>query len=241
MQSQQFPLLLLIGRPAAGKSEIIHYLSDLPSDVRRAKLHIGPFREIDDFPMLWAWFEEDHILSQMGRSRLHTDDEGYFKFPYLWNLLIRRMELEYRKVLRDDPDFEGDSTVILEFSRGLEHGGYAEALKQFTPEVLGRSAVLYIDVSYEESLRKNRRRFNPDKPDSILEHSLPDEKLERLYRETDWADITAADPSYFRISGVTVPYVVMDNSDDVTTAGGAALGERLEASLSLLWQRFANR
>ena len=165
MLSRQFPILILLGRAAAGKSEIINYLKSLPCDMRRAELHIGAFREIDDFPMLWAWFEEDRMLVQMGKPRLHTDEQGYFRFRYLWNLLIRRLELEYQKVLRDDPGFEKDNTVIIEFSRGAEHGGFGEALNQFSAVLLGRAAVLYVDVSYEESLRKNRKRFNPQKPD----------------------------------------------------------------------------
>ncbi len=240
MLSRQFLILILLGRPAAGKSEIINYLKSLPCDTRRAELHIGAFREIDDFPMLWAWFEEDRMLAQMGKPRLHTDEQGYFRFRYLWNLLIRRLELEYQKVLRDDPGFEKDNTVIIEFSRGAEHGGFGEALNQFSADLLGRAAVLYVDVSYEESLRKNRKRSNPEKPDSILEHSLPDDKLERLYKKSDWTEITAADPSHLQIGDVRVPYAVFDNSDDITTPGGEALGERLRAAVSGLWQSYAN-
>jgi len=42
--------------------------------------------------------------------------------------------------------------------------------------MLKSAAILYVNVSFSESLRKNRKRFNPNKPDSILEHGLPDEK-----------------------------------------------------------------
>jgi hypothetical protein len=98
-----------------------------------------------------------------------------------------------------------------------------------------KMAVLYLDVSWEESLRKNRKRFNPDKPDSILEHSLPDAKLERLYKEVDWSTFSAADPAYLSVQGLRVPYVVFDNSDDVTTRGGDALGQRLQGCLEKLW------
>jgi hypothetical protein len=35
-----------------------------------------------------------------------------------------------------------------------------------------------------------------------------------------------------------VPYAVFENGDDVTTAQGDALGERLEATLNTLWQRY---
>lgn len=102
--------------------------------------------------------------------------------------------------------------------------------------MLRRGAILYIDVSWEELLRKNRARFNPDRPDSILEHALPDAKLERLYRASDWAEFSAADPHWIAVNGVAVPYAVFSNHDDVTTARGPALGERLEETLDRLWR-----
>ena len=92
-----------------------------------------------------------------------------------------------------------------------------------------------MDVSWEESLRKNRKRFNPEKPDSILEHSLPDEKLERLYKKTDWEELSSGNAKYLVIQGMRVPYAVFDNSDDVTTGRGEALGRRLEGVMKVLW------
>jgi hypothetical protein len=236
-----FDILLLIARPAAGKSEVIAYLKNTPIEERLQRFHIGKFEEIDDFPMLWTWFEEDALLERMGYPRLHTDADGYFLGNHLWDLLIERIGLEYQKKLRDTPDFAVDYTAVVEFSRGSEHGGYASAFAHLPKEMAERMAVLYIDVSWRESLRKNRRRFNPDKPDSILEHGLPDAKLERLYREVDWPQVSAADPEYLTIQGCKVPYVVFDNSDDVTTPRGVALGERLQQTLSKLWEKYTRR
>lgn len=234
-----FDILLLIARPGAGKSEVIDYLKNIPAEERARRFHIGPFDEIDDFPMLWAWFEEDHLLEKMGHPRLHSDREGYFLHQYLWDVLIERIVLEYEKRKRGAADDDRALTTIVEFSRGREHGGYQSAFSHLSSEMLKKMAVLYIDVSWEESLRKNRKRFNPDRPDSILEHSLPDAKLERLYREVDWPEVTGGDPQYLRIQGIRVPYVEFENSDDVTTARGAALGGRLEASLQRLWGMYA--
>jgi hypothetical protein len=229
-----FKILLLIARPGAGKSEIIHYLKSIPLEERVTRFHIGCFDEIDDFPMLWTWFEEDALLQNMGKPRLHTTPEGYFKYQYLWDLLIERISLEHKKLLRD---FKGD-TFILEFSRGSEHGGYQSAFQHLSNEILQDLAILYIDVSWEESLRKNRQRYNPERPDSILEHGLSDEKLERLYREIDWAEITADSPEILQIREYQVPYVVFDNEDDVTTNQGPELGKRLEMTLDTLWSRY---
>lgn len=229
-----FNILLLIARPAAGKSEVINYLKKTPMEERISRFHIGEFTEIDDFPMLWTWFEEDALLEQMGHPRLHTTPDGYFKYQYLWDLLVERISLEYQKRMRD---FNKD-TIILEFSRGSEHGGYQRAFEHLSDEIIQDLAIIYIDVPWEESLRKNRRRFNPDRPDSILEHGLPDEKLEKLYRETDWDELIQSADGLLTLRGFEVPYAVFDNADDVTTAQGPELGRRLETVLGTLWTRY---
>lgn len=240
-EKNTFDIILLIARPAAGKSEIIDYLKKASLNERAERFHIGKFDEIDDFPMLWTWFEEDELLEKMGHPRLYTDDQGLFLHQYLWDLLIERIGLEYQKKLRDIENYEELFTTIVEFSRGTEHGGYQSAFSHLSPQMLEKMAVLYIDVTWEESLRKNHKRFNPEKPDSILEHGLEDWKLESLYKEVDWSEVSKGDPQYLTIQGVQVPYVVFDNADDVTTRRGAALGERLEQALKKLWALYKNQ
>jgi hypothetical protein len=231
------PLLILVGRPASGKSEIIDYLRRLPPG-RREALHLGRLEVIDDFPMLWAWFEEDELLQRMGRPRLHTTADGYFREDHLWDLLVRRLCLEYDKARQTREAVAGGEglTAILEFARGAEHGGYRRAFAQLSDEVLRRAAILYVRVSFEESLRKNRLRFNPRAPHSILEHSLPDSKMKRLYRDDDWQELCPGPSGHLELRGHRVPYVVFENEDDVTTPRGRALGLRLSRSLRRLWE-----
>ncbi len=236
-----FDILILIARPAAGKSEIINFLKNIDGETRKKEFHISPFEEIDDFPMLWTWFEEDSILEEMGKPRIHTTPEGYFKERYLWDLLIRRICLEYRKKVREEADYHQAHTIVIEFSRGTEHGGFRQAFQQIDPDILETSAVLYLDVSWEESLRKNRKRFNPDRPDSILEHGLPGDKMEKLYRYSDWEQISSGDPEYLDFHGVKIPYAVFPNEDDVTSSAGSALNNRLKETLALLWERYCRR
>jgi hypothetical protein len=230
-----FPLLIFNARPAAGKSEILHALEQVPVPERIDRFHVGPLHVVDDFPRLWAWFEEDALLQQVfHRPRLHTSPAGDFLHQDLWHLLIRMLCLEVQKFERDHPE---PHTIVLEFSRGAEHGGYRAAYQHLSRSVLERAASLYVRVSYAESHRKNRLRFNPARQDSILEHGLPDEKLERLYREDDWADFTAEAPDVVEVRGLRVPYVVFENEDDVTTRGGEPLYSRLELALVRLWRR----
>ena len=239
--AETFDIIILIARPAAGKSEIIHYLRHVDLQSRIKRFHIGEFEEIDDFPMLWAWLEEDFLLTEMGKPRLHTTQEGYFKYRYLWDLLIKRIGLEYAKRLNENPLYHERMTTIIEFARGSEHGGFARAFDQLSSDILKCAAVLYIDVSYEESVRKNLQRYNPDRPYSILEHGLPEDKMEFLYREIDWETLSSSDEEYLHIGGRGVPYAVLKNEDDVTTGGGEALGSRLEGVMKELWKRYIQR
>lgn len=234
----KFDILLLIARPAAGKSEIIAHLKNTPVEDRIHKFHIGEFEELDDFPMLWTWFEEDSILTRLGHPRIHTDQEGNFLYDYQWDLLIERINLEYEKKIRDQPDFHARNTLIVEFARGTSHGGFQRAFKHLSKTIAERLAILYLDVSWEESLRKNRARFNPDKPDSVLEHGLSDSKMESLYRYSDWKEVTAEQPDQILIKGIPVPYVIFNNEDDVTSQGGDILSNRLQERLSDLFNSY---
>ncbi len=235
MTKKTFDIVILIGRPASGKSEIIYHLKCCSEEKQCENYHINKLDFLDDFPMLWTWFEEDHILENvLGKPRLHTDADGYFKDQYLWHLLIERFNIEYPKRLRAK-NYHDEYTLIIEFSRGSEHGGYTEALQHLGEDILKRAAILYVNVPFEESLRKNRRRFNPDRPDSILEHGLPDEKLERLYKEDDWSEFSKANAEFITVHGMDIPYAIFENEDDVTTDTPTLLAERLEETLNKLW------
>lgn len=236
-KNKLFRIILLLARPAAGKSEIIQYLQSLTLKDRINRFHLGRIHVIDDFPMIWTWFEEDGLLTQMGFPRIYTDENGYFLQQYLWDLLIERMNIEYTKFKRDVNNFE-DHTVIIEFSRGKEHGGYKSAFSHLSDELIHSAAILYINVSWEESLRKNRKRFNPEKPDSILEHSLPDEKLTKMYYETDWNEISAKNNEFIKVGSSLVPYSIFENEDDVTSGKIHELDKRLQSTLDSLWNNY---
>ena len=127
MAKNTFDIVLLIARPAAGKSEIIDYLKRTPPKDRISRFHINEFEEIDDFPMLWTWFEEDTILEKLGHPRMHTEKDDNLSIAYLWDLLVQRICLEYSKKVRDQPDYHQSKTTVIEFARGSQHGGFRRA------------------------------------------------------------------------------------------------------------------
>lgn len=237
--TELFHKIILLGRPASGKSEVINYVKNTSEEERLKRFHLGKIKEIDDFPMLWTWFEEDAILEKkFGKPRIHTTPDGYFIEEYLWHLLIERISMDYRKLLRDQSDFHKDGTALIEFSRGTEHGGYKEAFKHLSGEVLENAALVYINVPFEESLRKNRKRFNPNKPDSILEHGLPDEKLEKMYKEVDFEEVSKNSMTHININGVEVPYVVFENMPSKTD-DPEILGPALDEVFGRLWKLYS--
>ena len=98
MQKNNFDIIILLGRPASGKSEVIDYLKKTSVEERLRRFHMGKFEEIDDFPMLWTWFEEDAILEKiLKKPRINTDKNGYFLYEYQWHLLIERISMDYSR------------------------------------------------------------------------------------------------------------------------------------------------
>ena len=229
-----FPLLIITGRPAAGKSEVIDYLRNIPAAERLARFHIGEFEELDDFLYVWETFEIDDILTRHGRPRLWTDEKYFFRDPFVWNLYIERISLEYRKRIARDPSYHRYKTVLVEFARGGEHG-IEEALGFLHEDVLARARIVYIKVSYEESLRRNRRRARRGEEASILYHSLPDEKMAYYYRTNDWETLAGTNPEHIPVRGHSIPYAVFENEPE-KTGDPTLLGEELARVTDKLWK-----
>ena len=221
-----FPILIIIGRPAAGKSELIDFLKKADPAERSKRFHISDFEELDDFVYVWESFEVDEILSRNGKPRVWTDEKNFFKDHFIWNLYIERISLEYRKKLARDPNYHDKKTTLIEFARGGENG-IREALSYLHEDILKRAALVYIRVSYEESVRKNHRRARKGQEDSILYHSLPDEKMDFYYKINDWDKIEAADPNYISVKGQRIPYAVFENEPE-KTLDPVLIGKELE-------------
>lgn len=229
-----FPILIITGRPAAGKSEVIDFLKNAKPAERLQRFHIADFEELDDFVYVWETFEMDDMLARHGKPRIWTDPKYYFKDTFIWNLYIERIALEYRKKLARNPQYHDAKTTLIEFARGGENG-IREALSYLHEDILKRAALVYIKVSFEESVRKNRRRARKGQEDSILYHSLPDDKMEYYYKTNDWDAITAADPDVINVKGFKIPYAVFENEPE-KTLDPALIGKELEKVTTKLWQ-----
>ncbi|MBM2846397.1 MAG: hypothetical protein HW407_1709 [Bacteroidetes bacterium] len=233
MSANNFPILIITGRPAAGKSEVIDFLKKADARERLQRFHIAEFEELDDFVYVWETFEIDDILTRHGKPRIWSDEKYWFKDHFIWNLYIERINMEYRKKIARNPNYHDTKTTLVEFARGGENGIH-EALSYLHEEVLKRASLIYIKVSYEESIRKNRRRARPGEEHSILYHSLPDEKMEFYYKNNDWEKLVARDPTYIDVRGFRVPYAVFENEPE-KTLNPSLIGQELERVTTKLW------
>jgi hypothetical protein len=231
--SQHFPILIITGRPAAGKSEVIDFLKKCDPMIRLEKFHIANFEELDDFVYVWETFELDDLMTRFGKPRTWSDEKYWFKDQYIWDLYMDRMALDYKKNILKDPNYHEKMTTLVEFARGGEHAIH-HALTFLSDEMLSKASLVYINVPYEESVRKNRRRARPGQEDSILYHSLPDEKMEFYYKTNDWEQLTAKDPNFIEVKGHKIPYCAFENMPE-KTLDPALIAPELERVTEKLW------
>jgi thymidylate kinase len=235
-----FDVLLLLGRPAGGKSEVIDFLTSCPADVRASDFHIAPFVVVDDFPMLWELFEDDDLWEHLGRRRLYSrrcngnyavSDDG------LWPFLIGKINRHAAPHLSRAGGL-ARKTLIVEFARG-GRTGYANALASLSPEILRRAAILYVSVSFEESWRRNIARYDDANRGGILTHSVPREEMERTYGTDDWHDLASDDVGEMEVGGIKVPYATMPNEPE--SKDPAVLGPRYRDALDPLYEVWTSR
>jgi len=231
--------LFLLGRPASGKSEFIDYLKSVEETERANKYHIGRFDEIDDFLWLWEKFIEDDIWESAGYPRRYSKEympnnsgmtpEG----APLLDFCIEKFNRDISKNYLSNPEYYNNNTLIIEFARGGTKG-YNHCLNRIAPELWKDAAIIYIDVTAEDSWRRNVARYEEKQRHSILAHMVPKETYDFHFRTHDWYDVTEKKESGFvTVSGVRVPYITMNNEPELPP--GPEIGERYRKALETLW------
>ncbi len=237
-----FDNLLVLGRPASGKSEFIDCLTRLAPKDRAERFHIGPYEAVDDFLFIWEKFEEDDIWEKLGRPRLHSrrfgSNYGLVGVHEL-DFMIEMINRAVRRGYLNRPAFYEQGTLLVEFARGGEHG-YDYALNHIDPEVLKRAAVLYVQVSPAESWRRNVKRYEEKQRHSILAHMVPQEIHQEFFAEDDWPQVTGGAPQgYLTFQGVRFPYVNVPNEPEITDP--VLLSERYAPRLAELMRAYKQR
>jgi len=217
-----FKHLLVLGRPACGKSEFLDFLRQMDPDRRAELFHIGELAEVDDFPWIWEKFVDDDIWEEIGEGRVFSENymPGNPGMKPGAERLYRFCMAKFNHVIRGQylsrPELYRDHTLLIEFSRGGRNG-FRDALDALAPEVLDGAAIFHIQVSREESWRRNVARYQEKLKHSILAHMVPQQTFDLYYDVSDWAELTAGDPAgRLRVHGLEVPFVTIDNETEST-------------------------
>ncbi len=231
----KFDHLFVLGRPASGKSEFLDMLKKLSDAERLERMRIGKTRVLDDFVWLWEKFEEDNLWERIGRGRFHSKraGQGYIlDDAVLFDFLIEKLNREIALKYLSDTTFYKDHTLLIEFSRGGERL-YAPALACFDAALWKRAAILYIEVTHAESVRRNEARYQEKLKHSVLAHKTPDEDMRRFYGNDDWPMLTqGAREGMLMLNGVAVPFVTLNNEPEIKDP--KALAERYAPALTRL-------
>jgi hypothetical protein len=214
---ETFPYLLVLGRPASGKSEFIDFMVHTPPAARAQRYAIGEFDVLDDFVFLWQHFLHDDEREKQGMPRRFSapSEFGYVvASDDVWDVLVDDINNAFAAKWASVQASE--RTLMVEFSRGRNHG-YLRALSRLDPRLLHQGAVLYIQVSFEESWRRNLARYDEKRKSGILTHSVPRAEMERTYGEDDWGALTGGKPNgYIQVRGITIPFSTMFNEPEST-------------------------
>lgn len=243
MTKNAFDNLILIGRGGCGKSELIDFLKQVDEKSRLEKYHIGAFEEMDDFPWLYSMLKEEDLWEQLGRPRqlatrrenvYITKDYGIYKF------LTLKFNLEIEKKLLHNRAFYDSKTLFIEFARGRDDA-YKTAFSLLDEKILKRSAVFYLDNTFEESLRRNTvRSSDSDAKQTILKHKVPIEVMEYYYKTHDWYELTGkAAEGFISFKDVEIPFVTVWNMPE--SHDFKVLEERYGPPLKKLWELYNNK
>jgi hypothetical protein len=122
--------------------------------------------------------------------------------------------------------------IFVEFARHK----YLQALKNFTPEVLSKSLILYIFAPYQVCYQRNIKRFKEKGGEDLDSHIVPPDLMESYYKEDDFEELLLK--SEERLKGASpVPLIVIDSRK----TGRARLEPEVERAVEALEKRMKDK
>jgi len=94
---KMFDIVLLLGLPASGKSEIRRLMASMSDQELEKDFHIGKTIDMDDFPYVFIMRKIDESLEKINQPRLfYFSDEKPFIDPRDWLTLVHLLNEDYR-------------------------------------------------------------------------------------------------------------------------------------------------
>lgn len=160
----------MIGRPGCGKSAVFRIIEEK----LLAGGYKGELKRIDDFPILKHIFDTDvehkrHRPAPGGGVKV-TDDT-------IWDDLAKGLNDQALEL--QSPD----RLLFIEFSRD----NYARAFRNFSPETLKNSLIVYIDAPFDVCWERNARRAREEQ--GLDAHLVSREEMEKTYAKDDCEEL----------------------------------------------------
>ncbi|MBN2408019.1 MAG: hypothetical protein JXJ19_10030 [Elusimicrobia bacterium] len=182
-------IVFLLGIPGCGKSEVYRRLT---GKLRESGL-FSSFPRVDDFPKLWDIFMKDRESGEWKRSR-PTDDGGYKVIDdSVWDDILVEVNRDVTEMINNQSQ---DTLIFVEFSRP----NYVHSISaNFSGEILGRAAIVYLDVPFDTCWERNVRRHEKALEAGTDDHLVSREEMEKTYGSDDKGDLAK----------LSIPYIVI--------------------------------
>jgi len=209
-----YPFIFLLGRPGCGKSVIYEILTEKLKKRGIAK----EFIRIDDFPILKELFNKDVHFKR------HRRKAGGFEVTD-WSIVDEVLKIINDRIKRLE---KSNRMIFVEFARN----NYLQALKNFTPEVLKKSLILYIFAPYQVCYQRNVKRFQEKGKEDLDSHIVPPDLMESYYKEDNFEKLLMESEERLKRASPT-PLIVIDSRK----TGRAELGPEVEKAVEALVKR----
>ena len=187
-----YPFIFLLGRPGCGKSVIYEMLTERLKRRKVAK----EFIRIDDFPILKELFDKDVHFKR------HRRKAGGFEVTD-WSIVDEVLKIVNDRIIKLE---KKNRMIFIEFARN----NYLQALKNFTPEVLEKSLILYIFAPYQICYQRNIKRFEERRGEDLDSHIVPPDLMESYYKEDDFEKLLLESEERLRRAS-PAPLIVIDS------------------------------
>lgn len=192
-----FDYVFLLGRPGSGKSAIYR---ELERRIREEGLASEVMR-IDDFPVL------KELLDRDVEFKRHYRKEGGFVVTdfTLLDDVLKEINTKLKRLRKTG------RVIFVEFARDK----YANALKNFDRDVLGRALLLYIYCPFDVCVARNVRRFKEAKGKSVDDHIAPSDIMEKYYRHEDYEELFLKSEPEFKKRAPARLVVIKNDTDEL--------------------------
>lgn len=159
-------VVLLLGLPASGKSEIRKLMSNTSEEELKKNFHIGKTIDMDDFPYVFIMRKIDEELEKLNQPRIfYFSDEKPFINPKDWLTLIHLLNEDYADLMQKKifKDKMPSSFVMERIEMASQKAGISPRLTNLPKDVFKA-----VSKSIEEDAKKMIDEKYASYPDTFV-------------------------------------------------------------------------